>query len=169
MALRFQQYASTDATAGFVAAYREILRQGAAAFRRVFEFLGAHPPSTETEAEEKCLVHCSAGKDRTGVFCALVLMLAGAGDAEIAEEYALSEAGLAGVRAGIVERLVNGELGEGLDREGAERMVGARRESMLAVCGVVKEEFGGVRGYLGEWCGFGEGELEAVRRAVGGR
>lgn len=38
------------------------------------------------------VVHCVAGKDRTGVVCALTLSLLGVADADIAEDYALSTA-----------------------------------------------------------------------------
>jgi protein-tyrosine phosphatase len=37
------------------------------------------------------VVHCAAGKDRTGLLTALVLGLAGVGDADIVADYALSE------------------------------------------------------------------------------
>ncbi|MEU7901871.1 tyrosine-protein phosphatase [Actinoplanes sp. NPDC049118] len=41
------------------------------------------------------VVHCMAGKDRTGVVCALTLSLLGVSDADIAEDYALTEAAMA--------------------------------------------------------------------------
>jgi protein tyrosine/serine phosphatase len=41
------------------------------------------------------VVHCMAGKDRTGVVCALTLALLGVSDVDIAEDYALTEAAMA--------------------------------------------------------------------------
>jgi protein tyrosine/serine phosphatase len=41
-------------------------------------------------ARHPVLVHCSHGKDRTGLVCALVLSVAGASDEEILADYALS-------------------------------------------------------------------------------
>ncbi|MEV6601899.1 tyrosine-protein phosphatase [Actinoplanes sp. NPDC051346] len=41
------------------------------------------------------VVHCMAGKDRTGVVCALTLALLGVPDAVIAEDYALTEVAMA--------------------------------------------------------------------------
>jgi protein-tyrosine phosphatase len=41
------------------------------------------------------VVHCMAGKDRTGVVCALTLALLGVSDADIAADYALTEASMA--------------------------------------------------------------------------
>jgi protein-tyrosine phosphatase len=46
-------------------------------------------------ADEECapvVVHCVAGKDRTGVVCALTLSLLGVADDDIARDYALSTA-----------------------------------------------------------------------------
>ena len=41
------------------------------------------------------VVHCMAGKDRTGVVCALTLALLGVSDHDIAEDYALTEVSMA--------------------------------------------------------------------------
>lgn len=70
-------------------------------------------------------MHCTAGKDRTGVLVALVLALVGVEDEVIAQEYALTELGLAQWREMIVDFL-SVDLAEHGGREGAERMVGAR-------------------------------------------
>jgi protein-tyrosine phosphatase len=45
-------------------------------------------------ASAPVVVHCVAGKDRTGVVCALTLSLLGVPDADIAAEYALTAANL---------------------------------------------------------------------------
>jgi protein-tyrosine phosphatase len=45
------------------------------------------------------VVHCMAGKDRTGVICALTLSLLGVPDEEVAAEYALTSPNIARLRA----------------------------------------------------------------------
>jgi protein-tyrosine phosphatase len=45
------------------------------------------------------VVHCMAGKDRTGVVCALTLSLLGVCDADIAEDYALTESAMVSLTA----------------------------------------------------------------------
>ncbi len=45
-------------------------------------------------AEDTVVVHCYAGKDRTGLVCALLLELAGATEEAIVNDYALSEANM---------------------------------------------------------------------------
>jgi protein-tyrosine phosphatase len=42
------------------------------------------------EAEFPCIVHCTAGKDRTGVLSAIVLSLLGVDDEVIIADYAMS-------------------------------------------------------------------------------
>lgn len=49
------------------------------------------------------VVHCMAGKDRTGVVCAVTLALLGVADIDIAEDYALSEAATARMTKWLVE------------------------------------------------------------------
>lgn len=46
------------------------------------------------EPEKPFIIHCTAGKDRTGVLCALILSLCGVSDEVIANEYALTSIGL---------------------------------------------------------------------------
>lgn len=118
LALRYQAYTSEDGTEGFRRAYADILESGAPAYRRVFEHLRDRPC-------EACLVHCTAGKDRTGVLVALVLTLVGVEDEVIAREYALTELGLAQWKEIMIEYL-SSDLAMHGGREGAERMIGAR-------------------------------------------
>lgn len=46
------------------------------------------------EPNSPFIIHCTAGKDRTGVICALILSLCGVDDDVISSEYALTEIGL---------------------------------------------------------------------------
>jgi len=45
------------------------------------------------------VVHCMAGKDRTGLICALTLSLLGVPDGDVAQEYALTSPNIARLRA----------------------------------------------------------------------
>lgn len=119
LAQRFKDYASADPSAGFVRAYSNILEAGGPAFRQILLFL------RDTPQDEKCLVHCSAGKDRTGLICALVLMLVGVGDEEAAAEYSLTEIGLREWKGTISARLLEDPALKG-NKEGIRRMLGAR-------------------------------------------
>lgn len=74
------------------AAYADIARRCSDSLRRIAEVV-ADPAAGTT------LVHCTAGKDRTGVTVAVLLAAAGVDEEQIATEYARSEHALDGVRA----------------------------------------------------------------------
>jgi protein-tyrosine phosphatase len=50
------------------------------------------------------IVHCMAGKDRTGTVCALVLSLLGVSDADIAADYALTTSAMVPLTAYLLEK-----------------------------------------------------------------
>lgn len=85
------------------------------------------------------LVHCQAGKDRTGVIVGLVLRLAGVSVDTIADDYAISGVQLAEMlardRVTAVER--------GMDAVRVERLFTVRREAMVETMECVDEEHGG--------------------------
>lgn len=120
LAERCKDYASEDGTAGFVRAHGDTLEQAGPAFEQVFVFWRDRPRG------EKCLVNCLGGKDRTGLLCALVLMLAGVGDEEVAEEYVLTERGLKEWREVVLGKLLEAKARLGSDVERLGRMVRAR-------------------------------------------
>jgi hypothetical protein len=49
-------------------------------------------------------------------------------------------------------------------RQAALNMTGARKESMMMALEMLDSEFGGAEGYMREWCGLGDEDLEALRR-----
>ena len=143
---------------GFVEAYRAILEHGGPAFRRIFLYLSS------TELPSPCLVHCTAGKDRTGVFTALLLSLLGVPDKLIAEEYALTDIGLGPRKKEIIDRLCqHPAFQEEGGREKAERMATTRPESMLATLEMLRREWGSADEYVRGVCGLTQEEVERVR------
>ncbi len=78
---------------GMLAArYQDYARLGAETIGRAISLV-AEPGG------QPVVVHCLAGKDRTGVVIALVLSLLGVDDGAIAEDYALSNLAMAALRA----------------------------------------------------------------------
>jgi protein tyrosine/serine phosphatase len=65
--------------------YRELADLGTAGIGAALKLI-ANPEAAPL------VVHCVAGKDRTGVVCALTLALLGVSDDDVAEDYALSTA-----------------------------------------------------------------------------
>lgn len=84
MALRWGYY--TSGLEGFVMAYSGILENGRHPFGLILRHL--------KDSDEPIVVHCTAGKDRTGIICAIILMLLGVEDEVVAREYELTTIGL---------------------------------------------------------------------------
>ncbi|KHO00442.1 Protein-tyrosine/Dual-specificity phosphatase [Metarhizium album ARSEF 1941] len=157
IALRYQAYAAVDTTAGFVSAYRGILSAGGRrAFAPILRHLAQDHPTP-------CLVHCTAGKDRTGLVCAIVLSLCGVDDDTIACEYALTDQGLAPLKKGIMQRLMSAD-GVTVDEAGASRMLSSRPESMLATLEAMRKEYGSVEEYVLNECGLAPDDIDRLRR-----
>jgi protein-tyrosine phosphatase len=112
---------------------------------RVLSFIAAAPP-------QPLLFHCVAGKDRTGLIAALLLALADATPAAIAEDYAVSASNL---REGYLKRYADAEPARILEalrcpEEGAYQML------------QFLERAGGVRAYLSQ-IGLQPAEIEQLR------
>lgn len=143
-------------------AFTNILTHGAPAFRTIL----LHIASLSLSSPRACFIHCTTGNNRSGVFIAIILSLLHVPASSIADEYALSEIGLASTRDEVVDRLMKSPVfakAGGGGRERAERMVGARRESMLAMLEMVERKWGGVEGYVKMACGIGDEEIKRVR------
>ncbi|KAL2358844.1 protein-tyrosine phosphatase-like protein [Cryomyces antarcticus] len=154
IAVRFRQYASSGPD-GFVHAYADILASAGPSYRTVLLHLAQPCPTP-------CLIHCTAGKDRTGVLVALLLSLVGVPDDAVADEYALTDVGLAEVKPAFIERLLENPALEG-DEEGVRNMVGAKSGNMLATLEMLRERYGGAEGYVREVCGLSEEEVERLK------
>lgn len=148
---------------GFVHVYDRILKSGtdptgAQPFASVLRHL-----ASPSHAPTPILTHCTAGKDRTGVLCALVLSLCGVPDNVIAHEYSLTDLGLGHRRDEFVESLTRSGPLKG-NRAAAERMVGSRPEAMLGTLALIRREYGGVEEFVRERCGLSDEEIEGLRR-----
>lgn len=109
------------------------------------------------------LIHCTAGKDRTGVIVALILSLCGVSDEAVAHEYSLTDMGLGERKEEFISHLISVEPLKG-NRAAAERMVSSRAESMQGTLRMVKERWGGVEGYVMGEIGLSAEEVEAIRK-----
>ena len=101
------------------------------------------------------LIHCTQGKDRTGLVVLLLLLLCGVPEDGVEGDYMASQARLAGERAEKVAEVRSIGLPEGF----ADCEVGW----VGKVRGWIEGERGGVEAYLWEWCGVSEEVRQRVR------
>lgn len=90
-------------------------------FRQITAALDSH--------DGPVVVHCTAGKDRTGLVTALLLRGAGVADAVIARDYAITHERIAPLRP----RLLADGVAKGFPAELYDRMLEARPETLRAV------------------------------------
>ncbi len=108
------------------------------------------------------IVHCTAGKDRTGVVIALVLSALGVPDEVVAIDYAATSLFL-GEEFRAQAALRN--LMPGYDEERLSRMLACEPAFILDVLAAVRREHGSVEGYLAHH-GLSADELAALRDAL---
>lgn len=106
------------------------------------------------------LLHCTAGKDRTGMVVALLLSLAGVDRDTIAGDYALSETAL----RPIMERQLAAEA-DAAQRDLIERLLRARPEFITDVLTALDARHGGVAGYL-DFAGVPVAAVDRLRQRL---
>jgi protein-tyrosine phosphatase len=111
-----------------------------------------------TAPEGGVLVHCAAGKDRTGLISALLLGLVGVPDETIAADYALTAELL---RPRDQEWLEHGP-GERADREALAARFAPTAEVMVAVLDGLRRRYGGAEAYLAA-AGVSPADLDRLR------
>ncbi len=130
--------------------YAELTLDGVTEIRQALELLAA-------EGSAPVVIHCAAGKDRTGVLTALVLALLGVADDDIVADYALT--GLVTDRLIAEWRAYNGA--KPLRWPGFGQAPAAAMRLFLAG---LTAEYGGARGYADARLGVG-GRLVGDLRA----
>jgi protein tyrosine/serine phosphatase len=106
------------------------------------------------------LIHCLAGKDRTGIAVALLLGLVGVSDGDIAEDYALSEASLAAELAAALAATSDDE-----ERARLVRSYDASAQTMLATLAHLRARHGGAEAYLAR-AGLSGADIQRIRERL---
>lgn len=148
----FEEFRRTDF---FAAHYLDIARLAGDQIARALGVVAdrdAHP----------VIVHCAAGKDRTGVLVAVILALLGVPDEVIAEDYALSAAAM----DALVQRLV-GRLPDQRDAimAVADVMLAAEPASITALLEGLRAEHGSIEAYAASH-GAGPDVVAALQRSL---
>lgn len=132
---------------------RELARNHHDEYRALFEAL--------LQAENGFLLHCSAGKDRTGFGAALILAALGVDEQTIMEDYLLSNRAAEVLFARARERMRE-NYGDRLDDESILVISGVRQEYLLAALAEVVQNHGSLDAYLAD-IGVDDGVKQALR------
>ncbi len=125
--------------------YRNYVRLNTHSFRALFAHLvGDHAP---------LVIHCTAGKDRTGFACALVLHALGVPEEVIGEDYLLTN------------RFYRRDLSSAPDLpDDARQAIGSVEASFLAAgFEAIRADYGDLENYLAQGLGIGEPERAALK------
>lgn len=140
-------------TRGLSELNRLVLEHSSRRFKEIVEILscpGALP----------AIVFCNAGKDRTGLVCAVLLSALGVADSDVAADYALSDKALHGeFRASVLARA----HATGLVRQVASADELEPTEIMKGVLSDLESKWGGATGYLLRH-GVSQNSLMSLRR-----
>ncbi|KAF2199728.1 hypothetical protein GQ43DRAFT_419596 [Delitschia confertaspora ATCC 74209] len=165
LAERYMKYMA-EGVEGFAEAYHDILTHAGPAYRSIFLYLASLPLSQPSSSPIGALIHCTAGKDRTGLFLGLLLSFLNVPAPLIAREYHLSELGLLSIREEHVSKLMRSPgflkfmAGKVSGREvSTEEMVDLVSKRGVHLGG---EEKGGNRGDVWGDMGLGEDVRERV-------
>ncbi len=148
---------------GSAVAMRERLAEGGLTLKERIDFMvGINRDLASNHAEDYArmferlleledgafLVHCSAGKDRTGFACALVLHALGVSEATVLEDYLLTNEALD--YEDYVLKRIRSRLWADLeaDRESTMALFGVRPEYLRSAYDAIAAEFEGVEHYI---------------------
>jgi|HubBroStandDraft_1064217.scaffolds.fasta_scaffold05905_6 protein-tyrosine phosphatase len=108
------------------------------------------------------LVHCTAGKDRTGIVIAFTLAALGVPDEFIAADYALSSMYLVSEQIAVIGQI---SADSGLGEQLTEALMASPPGLILRALGRAREQAGSVAGYLARH-GVTEDDLTALAAAL---
>ncbi|KAG6335887.1 hypothetical protein ID866_3196 [Astraeus odoratus] len=151
---KFELYASAT-TEAFMKLYSQILDHGGNAFGIILRHVRDRPNSP-------FLFHCTAGKDRTGVMAAILLKLAGVDDHFVCHDYSLTRIGREPDREKVLQRLSREPI-FAANMDAALRMLTSRYGTMKAFLDLLEQKYGGVEGYVKNYCGLTDDDLATIR------
>ncbi len=112
------------------------------------------------------LIHCTAGKDRTGFLMAALLRLLGVSDAAIMEDYLASAGQLNQVVIDATHALAFHHVGKKLGNQALDALTGVDPRYLDTSFATITKHYGDFGFYLRRAAGLDENIIEAVKRQL---
>ena len=115
------------------------------------------------ETEGAVLIHCAAGKDRTGLLAALTHRITGVSEDDLLEDYLLTNTAvdLEG-RTPDIARTIEANFGRKASPEAVVAFLGVRPEFLATAFKVIDDEHGSLDAYLEKACGLTPAKRDIV-------
>jgi protein-tyrosine phosphatase len=136
--------------------YFLLLKRSATTFAGAVAAIASAPPGA-------VVVHCHAGKDRSGLVVALALSAAGVSNEAIVADYALTETD---VRSIALNEVLLAKLTDATRRSDLQDWLGARPETMERTLEHLNASYGGVEAYLRGPGGLTDEQLTRLRKRL---
>ncbi|BEJ16626.1 hypothetical protein CspHIS471_0600270 [Cutaneotrichosporon sp. HIS471] len=154
-----------DGTVGWKHQYMVIAAGYRETFRNVLEHIRDRP-------DVPILIHCTAGRDRTGVLSGLLQALAGTSPDDVKLDYMLSRVGIETQRERLLSVIMAGVGAHfnGPDDPGLYNLSSLRPQFWTAFLEGLEDKYGGWEGYATsqEGLGFSATDLDQIRRNLRG-
>ncbi len=109
------------------------------------------------------IIHCAAGKDRTGVVSAVLLLALGVDESTVLDDYELTSEYAAAAR---VEELKEKMAGTGLSPAVIAGLLGTSRSGLADAIALLRQEHGTLENYLVGAAGVSPDELRTIRERL---
>lgn len=135
--------------------YRHLVDNKKESLKEIFSIFSRHLK------EGACLFHCTAGKDRTGIVAALLLLLAGVSDEDIIENYAATATLM---RESFAIRM---QSFKDKGQDVAPAFFSSSGRNIEEFTNHINTVYGGVAGYLSN-IGLAAGDIDDIKNALVG-
>ncbi|KAI0141710.1 protein-tyrosine phosphatase-like protein [Xylariaceae sp. FL1272] len=151
------KFVQGEGEAGYEDMYLDVVEVYEASWKAILQHVRDRP-------QDPFLVHCTAGRDRTGVFGGLLLALAGASEDIILLDWLLSRIGTEPVREMLLAFAKKGTESSGEAQAGFLNLVSLKRSCWQAFVKGVNREYGGFEKFVTDRLGFSAGDLATIQR-----
>jgi protein tyrosine/serine phosphatase len=115
------------------------------------------------ETDGAVLIHCAAGKDRTGLLAALTHRVTGVSEDDLLEDYLLTHTAVdLEARAPEIARSMEANFGRKPSPAAVQAFLGVKPEFLATSFKVIDERFGSLDRYLQEACGLDPAKRDKV-------